>query len=160
MRSRVIGLLLVALVLPRFAVAQCGGQERWAVKVGSDRDAALVNVNSPLTKTLHELISIPRPSVPTDDVTRAPQERTVYVVDARLVKFRAETGKTGDLDFHMVISDETLQFSSAMTIVPHSFVAEIVNPDCVAGRKGDVPTPSRFQTQLASVPRGNSPRTF
>jgi hypothetical protein len=77
MRSRVIGLLLGALVLPRLAVAQCGGQERWAVKVGSDRDAALVNVNSPLTKTLHELINIPRPSVPTDDVTRAPQERTV-----------------------------------------------------------------------------------
>jgi len=142
---------MLGLVYAQPAFAQCGGSERWAVKVGADADAGLVAVNAPVTKTVHELVAIPRPTIPSDDITRAPEERTVYVVDARLVKFRAETGKTGDLDFHMVISDDTLQFSSKTVVSPHSFVAEIVNPDCVGGRNGDVPTPSVFQAELVSV---------
>ena len=36
---------------------------------------------------------------------------------------------------HIVISDDTLQFSSKTQISPHSFVAEIVNPDCVSGKR-------------------------
>jgi hypothetical protein len=86
-----------------------------------------------------------------DDVTRSPQERTVYVVDARLVKFRAEAGKKGDSDFHLVISDDTLQFSSPTAISPHSFVAEVVDPTCVPGRLGNVPMRRRFQAHLTSV---------
>src|SRR5262245_32253431 len=122
MRRALIGLGLACL-WSHTAFAQCGGKERWAVKVVSDPDAGLVNVAAPVTKTLHELVNSPRPAIPSDDVTRAPEERTVYVVDARLVKFKAETGKTGDLDLHMVISDDTLQFSSTTVISPHSFVA-------------------------------------
>jgi hypothetical protein len=148
---KIAAYLLIAVAWARPAGAQCGGSERWAVKVGSDAGAPLVDIGNPVTKTLHELVNIPRPQISSDDVTRVAQERTVYIVDARLVKFRVETGKTGDLDFHIVLSDDTLQFSSKTTISPHSFVAEIVNPDCISGSHGTVPTPSRFQTQLTNV---------
>src|SRR5262249_14623592 len=43
------------------------------------------------------------------------------------------------------------QFSSKTVVSPHSFVAEVISPDCVAGRHDDVPTPSQFQAQLVSV---------
>jgi hypothetical protein len=68
--------LLALLPAPAFAQAQCGGVERWPVKVGSDPDAASVDTN-PTTATLHDLVRLPTPSLPHDDETRAPEERTV-----------------------------------------------------------------------------------
>lgn len=76
------------------------------------------------------------------------------VVDGRLVQFKLEAGKDGDNDFHLVISDDTLQFSpsgSGSTASPHSFIAEIPNPDCVSGSHDDTPFPSQLQAQLVAV---------
>jgi hypothetical protein len=78
----------------------------------------------------------------------------VWIVDGRLVKFKKETGKTGDSDYHLVISDETLLYSpggSGTQVSPHSLVAEIPDPNCVGGRYGAVTTPSIFATQLQDV---------
>ena len=109
---------------------------------------------NPITTQLHELVTLLRPQLPKDDTTRTSAERTVRVVDGRLVKFKLESGRTGDQDYHLVLTDETLQFSQGgggTQASPHSFVAEIVNPDCVAGREGTDTVPSRFQAQPQAV---------
>jgi len=99
-------------------------------------------------------VLLPRPTIPPGEDTRTSSEMTVRVVDARLVKFKQETGKTGDADFHLVISDETLLFSQGgMTQPPspHSVIAEIPDPACIGGRHGTVQPPSHFQAQLENV---------
>jgi hypothetical protein len=148
----------VAICLAPFSVAtrvtaQCGGTERWAVKVGSDPGAATINLTSPVNTTVNSLVSLVTPTLPphSDNSTRTAQERTVRSVQARLVKFKPELGKSGDDDFHLVMSDSTLQFSQGKNVSPHSFVAEIVNPGCVPGKKGAAGTTSQFQSQIDAV---------
>lgn len=149
-----VGLLLLSGASSmRVLAQQCGGEERWPVKVGSDVTAATIDT-APVTTSLHNLIGLTRPTLPSDDTTRLMQERTVRTVDGRLVRFKRESGRTGDDDYHLVITDETLQFSpggSGTTPIPHSFVAEIVNPNCVPGRLGPPATTSHFATQLQQV---------
>ena len=132
---------------------QCGGTERWAVKVGSDSAAASISVASPVPTTLNQLVFLPTPTLPPnhDNDTRLSEERTVRVVEGRLVKFKPELGKTGDSDYHLVISDETLQFSQGPDVSSHSVVAELVDPDCVPGRQGSPGTTSAFQAQIVNV---------
>lgn len=148
---------LLALVLGPFvpeAWAQpCGGTERWAVKVGSDAAASSINTANPVPTTLNQLVFLPTPQLPAnhDNDTRTAQERTVWVVEGRLVKFKPELGKTGDSDYHLVISDDTLQFSQGSTVSNHSFVAELVDPDCIPGKQGQPGTTSAFQTQIENV---------
>lgn len=133
---------------------QCGGVERWPVKVASDPQANLIDKANPVAISLHNLVALPRPTIPNDNTTRAAQERTVYVVKGRLVRFKLESGRSGDSDFHLVVTDDTLQFTpggSGSSPSGHSFVAEIVDPNCVPGRNGTPGTQSRFQGELASV---------
>jgi hypothetical protein len=40
MRRTILLALMSVYVVPRLALAQCGGVERWAVKMGADADAA------------------------------------------------------------------------------------------------------------------------
>jgi len=136
----------------RIGAAQCGGEERWAIKVAADQGAALIDV-TPLPTTLSDLVRLTRPSLPSDDITRVPAERAVRVVDGRLLHFKLESGKTGDHDFHLVITDDTQLFTPGGpgSPSPHSVIAEVVDPDCVAGRDGSVTAPSRFAAQLATV---------
>jgi len=144
----------LVLLLPHGVLAQCGGTERWPVKVGSDPSASQVDVGSPKPILIHDLVRLERPAAPGDDTTRLASERTVYVVEGHLLKFKHETGKTGDQDYHLVITDDSLQFSpggSGTTPVEHSIIAEIVNPDCIAGRHGSPGTTSQFQAQLSDM---------
>jgi len=154
------GILALGVLLgcwPTLPGAQtpCGGVERWAVKVGADPGITQVDLTALVSTGLHNLISLTRPSpLPTDETTRHALERTVRVVDGRLAGFKLESGRDGDQDFHLVITDDTLQFSPGgpgTQPVPHSFVAEIVNPACVGGRHGQTPTPSHIQAQLQTV---------
>jgi hypothetical protein len=111
-------------------------------------------VSAPVPISIHDLVHKQRPHVPGDDTTRLPAERTLYVVEGRLLKFKHESGKTGDQDYHLVITDESLQFSpggSGSTPVEHSVIAEIVNPDCVPGKHGALGTTSLFAQQLSSM---------
>src|SRR5262245_9973365 len=150
----IIAFVFVGLLCPGVVNGQtCGGFERWAVKVGSDPGITLVDFNNPVTATLHDLVNLPQPTMPAqgDNTTRTSLEHTVRVVDARLVQVKVEAGKDGDNDFHLVISDDTVQFSpSGMGSTPptplsHSFVAEIVNPDCVSGSHDDTTFPTQIQ---------------
>jgi hypothetical protein len=77
----------------------------------------------------------------------------VRTIDAFLVKFKKESGKTGDQDYHLVIADETLLYSKggSGSASPHSVIAEVPDPQCVSGRKQTVTGPSHFATQLAQV---------
>lgn len=128
----------------------CGGTERWAVKVGSDPRASSISLQ-PTQTSLHDLVSLKTPTLPHDNDTRTKQEMTLRTVSARLLKFKPEIAKNGDGDFHLVMTDETLQFSSGSTVSSHSFVAELVNPDCVPGKKGAPDTTSAWQDQLEDV---------
>ena len=70
MRS-MVAYLLLALFWSRVAIAQtCGGFERWAVKVGSDPGVTSVDFANPVTTSLHNLVNLPRPTVPNDNTTR------------------------------------------------------------------------------------------
>ena len=133
---------------------QCGGTERWPVKMGADPQVSQVNLANPVQTSLHDLINLARPTLPSNNTTRLTEEKTVRVVFGRLKQFKQETGKTGDSDFHLVITDETLLSSpggAGSVPIPHGFVAEIPNPDCVTGSSGSGPSPSRFAQQLTDV---------
>ena len=97
-------LLVCCAIFPTTTWAQqCGGTERWPVKMGADAGASQVNLQSPVETSLHDLINLPRPTVPSNNTTRLSEEKTVRVVFARLKQFKQETGKTGDSDFHLVM---------------------------------------------------------
>jgi hypothetical protein len=128
----------------------CGGQERWAVKDGTDASANSVDLTTVVPKTVSQLVHLHQPHLPNDDTTRVvPDETHLYKVTAHLVKWRQETGQTGDSDYHLVLTDDTLKFSdehNGVPVTPHSFVGEIPSPDCLSGRKGQFGTSSPFVT--------------
>lgn len=153
MHVRVTVVALVCLS-SSFAHGQtCGGDERWAVKVAADAGATQVNLASPVVMDMHDLVRVARPSLPSDDVTRVATERVVRVVDGHLVKFKQETGKKGDSDFHLVISDGTGLFSAGGSgaASEHSVIAEIIDPNCIGGRDGTVSGQSFVKAQLDAV---------
>jgi hypothetical protein len=154
MREWLVGTLVCGAAVARPLAAQCGGEERWAVKMAADPGSSQIAFQNPAVIALHDLVRLPRPVLPTDEETRTPAEANVWVVEGRLVKFKQETSKTGDSDFHLVISDGTMLFSaggSGTQASPHSVIAEIPDPDCVGGRNGTVSGPSRFATELTAV---------
>jgi len=149
-RPILVAPLVFAVTIAAPLHAQCGGVERWAIKMAADPAAAGLATATPVATTFHDLLQLPRPASLT---TRAATEQVVRVVDAYLVKFKKEAGKDGDQDYHLVISDQTLQYTQSGDTIPspHSFIAEIPDPDCVSGRNSTVTTPSHVQAQLQSV---------
>lgn len=134
--------------------AQCGGEERWWVKMGADAAAVGLASQTPVATTLPDLVLLPRPALPSDEETRLAEEQEVRTIDAFLVKFKKESGKKGDQDYHLVIADETLLFSKGgakSPVSPHSVIAEVPDPQCVSGRKQTVTGPSHFAAELAQV---------
>lgn len=130
------------------AAAQCGGTERWAVKDGTDDQASQVNLANPETKSVAELLAIPQAHIPHDNITRVlPDETHLYKVSAHLVKWKQESGATGDSDYHLVLTDETLSYTGengGTAPTGHSFIGEIPNPDCLSGRNNQFGTTSPF----------------
>src|SRR2546423_1874647 len=54
---------------------------------------------------------------------------------------------TDDSDYHLVMTDDTQQFSDENNGIPvtgHSFVAELPDPNCLSGRSGHFGTSSPF----------------
>ncbi len=118
--------------------AQCGGTERWAVKVGTDPKAGTIDLTARTPISLQDLINLHEPKRPpkNNNSTRLNEETHVYVVQARLVEFKFETN---DNDFHLVMTDDTLNFSpggQGTTPSGHSFVSEIPDPNCIGGAQG------------------------
>ncbi len=149
--------LLVALFVLFSAApvsAQCGGTERWQVKVGTDSGVNRVQLTPRIDITIHDLIHLTEPTRPPqgDNDTRLDDETHVYQVFGRLVKFKREAGSTGDRDFHLVVSDDTLIFTDDNVGTPagHSVVAEIPDPQCVPGQHGNPAVPSRFINETST----------
>ena len=151
-------IVVAAFVVVAFqsaAFAACGGTERWFVKVGTDPDAGLVQLNPLVSMTISGLNSLPKlqNTVPHgDNKFRLPEERVVYQVSGRLVVFKDED----DGDYHLVITDDSLNHTPGGPgtnglETGTSFIAEIPDPECVAGKHGDPNTPSRFDAQLRDV---------
>lgn len=134
-------------VLPWAVRAQCGGTERWPVKVGTDSGVSRVDLTQLIAISIHDVTHLAEPQRPNDNDTRLDSETHVYVVLGRLVKFKLESGRTGDSDYHLVVTDDSLTFSPP----GHSVVAEIPDPNCVAGKQGDPSVQSRFQSTLVAV---------
>ena len=124
MRGKLCGILSCVICLASFPSslqAQHCGQERWAVKTGTDPDVGRVDLASPQNTTIASLIqrAAPKPLPATGRF--APVENTVYVVNASLREFKMEGGAHGDSDYHLVLADDT----------GNTMVAEIPLPDCV-----------------------------
>lgn len=100
---------------------------------------------------LHQIVALQRPQLPSDDVTRMAAENTVIVFDGRLVGFKLENGRTGDNDYHLIVTDDTLTPGGSGPASPHCVIAEVVQPECVPGRHGDPSTTSHFQSQIDAV---------
>ncbi|PYT96211.1 MAG: hypothetical protein DMG38_24655 [Acidobacteria bacterium] len=110
------------------------GKERWSVKTGTDSDAGTVNLSSPQSTTIGQLISLTPPN-PIPMANRfAPTETTVFVVNATLTDYKLEGGAKGDSDYHLVLKDDQ----------GHTMVAEIPFPGCVGAG-------SPFAAQIANA---------
>lgn len=149
-------LFLSSVAFPNPASAQtCGGTERWAVKVGTDSGVGGVQLSTPIPMTVPDMLGLNEPQRPPtgDNDTRLAEETHVYVVTGHLKMFKVEAGSKGDQDFHMVVTDDTLQYTDDKHHMPpgHSLVAEIPNPDCIAGQQGDPSVHSRFIDAIRSA---------
>jgi hypothetical protein len=144
----IVVVLLAALAPSQTRARTCGGTERWQVKVGTDSGVGNVDLTTQIPMVVSDMLQLHQPQRPPkgDNDTRLAEETHVYVVTGHLIKFKLETGASGDQDYHMVISDDTLNFTDDHAGQPpgHSLVAEIPNPDCTAGKRGDPSVQSRF----------------
>ena len=142
--SLLVFILSIPLVTAQIVRAQCGGTERWAVKVGADPSASNVALTNQIPMAVTDLVSLPEPHRPPagDNTTRLSEETHVYVITGHLIEFKFET----DNDYHMVVTDDTLSFTAGGSAPPsgHSFVAEIPDPTCIAGAHGNSSPNSLF----------------
>lgn len=105
---------------PAVTPGQCG-YDRWPVKVFTDQDRALVDLQ-PVTTTVGALAQIRVPEVPYPyDHRLSPQELQVFRVRARLLQVRAEA----DRDLHLQIADPDDEHIT--------MIAEIPAPECARG---------------------------
>lgn len=124
------------------AYAQCGGQERWGVKDGTDPSAGTVNFGNIQVKSIQDLVGLNQPKLPGDNMTRIlPDETKVVRVQARLIQWKMET----DSDYHLVLTDDTENFTKAHgKPTGHSVIGEIPDPDCLSGSNDEFGTTSPF----------------
>ncbi|HWZ44116.1 MAG TPA: alkaline phosphatase family protein [Candidatus Saccharimonadales bacterium] len=109
-----VGLVLSSPSSPLFA--QCG-VERESVKTGTDPDASKVNLGSSTNTTIVNLRAFPTQSTIPANNRIAPEETTVWVVNATLTLFKLES----DSDYHLVIQDAA----------GNTMITEIPAPSCV-----------------------------
>ena len=121
--------VIVAWLLESTTVWACG-QERWSVKVGTDRDVQQV-VLTPTPTTIALLSRIPAPPQPgTRSHSRFPHtELTTFVVTGTLIVIKPEQ----DEDYHIVLQDEQ----------GRTMIVESPHPHCAQG--------SRFAQEITAV---------
>jgi hypothetical protein len=107
-----------ALVATPMATSGSCGVERWSVKVGTDPDAPLVNLNAPTTQTISYMRGLTAPASPPLNARVRPPETTDFVIDATLTQYKLEN----DSDYHLVIKDAA----------GNTMIAEIPDPACVS----------------------------
>lgn len=133
-----LGLVVLTMVaLPRPATVSATGRcgvERWAVKTGTDQDAAAVDLGRVTATTVLFLRSEPAPGNPPAYSRVAPVETTQWSLDATLIEFKAEN----DSDYHLVLAD-----ASGRTLI-----AEVVDPGCVASASPFRPAITRARAEF------------
>lgn len=133
--TTILGLAIsMSVFATQLEAQQHCGKERWSVKTGTDSDAGSVNLSSPQSTTIAQLIALTPPN-PIPATNRfAPTETTVFVVNATLTDYKLEGGAKGDSDYHLVLRDDQ----------GHTMVAEIPFPGCVGAG-------SPFAAQIANA---------
>src|SRR5437667_1668472 len=138
---RLVAAFALVVAVQSAAFGACGGTERWFVKVGTDPDAGLVQLNPIVSISVSGLNTLPKlqNTVPHgDNKFRLPEERVVYQVSGRLALFKDED----DGDYHLVILDDSLtstprgQGTNGLE-ADISFIAELPDHEYVPGKKGD-----------------------
>ncbi|GAA0718190.1 hypothetical protein [Dokdonella soli] len=104
------------MATPSASSGSCG-VERWSVKTGTDPDAGLVNLNSPVIQTISYLRSQPAPATLPANSRVQPTESTLFVIDATLTEYKLEN----DSDYHLVVRDAS----------GNTMITEIPDPACV-----------------------------
>ena len=142
--------IVVGLALPASPLFARCGVERWAVKTGTDVDAAAVDLSATTPTDVGMLRRLQPPSPLPATRRIAPTELTVWVVDATLTAFKLET----DQDYHLVLTD----------VSGRTMIVEIPDPACVgpgspfasaiaqARAKFDVELTATPQFQKVSIP--------
>src|SRR5258708_8455942 len=136
--TTVLGLsILMGIFSTQLGAQQHCGKERWSVKTGTDSDAGSVNLSSPQSTTIGQLIALTPPS-PIPAANRfAPTEKTVFVVNATLTDYKLEGGAKGDSDYHLVLQDEQGHTMIAEIPFPGSFVTVTPFPTHISNARAD-----------------------
>jgi hypothetical protein len=149
---RLLGVLCLctSVFIPASGQVQCGGTERWRPKVGTDPEVGQVTVNQPTPINLHDLLQLPEPARPNDNINRiVPDETKVYTVRAFMLQFKLEPN---DSDYHIVVTDDTHQFTDTQgNNISHSVVAEIPDPGCLEGRNHNFPGSTPFADAITAA---------
>lgn len=111
--------------------ANCGGTQRWPVKVGTDATASQVDLGSVRPATIASMLALRAPPKRPVDQRADATERTVFTIDAFLVQYNRED----DEDYHLVIQDASRV----------RMIVEIPNPVCTKGKS------SRFTNQIRAA---------
>lgn len=140
-------LLLLLFSAVSAGQSQCGGTERWRPKVGTDPQVPQVTIDDPELIDLHDLINLTEPTRPQDNITRiVPDETRVYTFTAFMLQFKEEQN---DQDYHIVLTDGTHKFTDHLgNNIGHSVIAEIPDPNCLAGKDAQFPGASLFAGQI------------
>jgi hypothetical protein len=94
------------------------GIERWPVKTLSDPVASQVNLTPTRTRVI-DLVKLPAPTLPSDNVTRLASElRSYKIIGTTVTAFKLEN----DLDIHLVLTSPK---------TGDTMIAEIPDPSCV-----------------------------
>ncbi len=121
----------------------CGtrcGRDRWAIKTLSDRQHAIVRLNSVIPTTIERLAALNPPAKLTDYRRVAPVEATVYRVEAFLMDWSREE----DRDYRLVLASVR---DPSVTMI-----AEVPDPDCQgACRSGYAAEFARMRIELHPV---------
>lgn len=94
------------------------GNERWAIKTGTDSEAGLVDLNLIIPTTIARMRAWPAPEMIPIDKRFAPHERTVYAIFGSLSQYRSKD----DSNYELIIRDRE----------GNAIVCEIPCPCCVA----------------------------
>lgn len=153
-RASIILSVMVVLGFPLYGHAQvCGGAERWLVKVATDDNAASIDSSNFAVTIVVDLNKVKKPrGAANAGNSRLPEETSVVQVSGFLRFIKLESN---DNDFHLVITDtadaDYTPGGRGSKPTGTSFVADAPDPTCIAGRHGDGPDTSLFQSRLEAV---------